>query len=345
MNNDGSPHLGAGRIAIAVVLSITAVGLLIGALFPGQAGVPGDAVSLPDFFLAVGASAAVAAIFFFLSAQIKRAEVRTDEAIGELREEMSSLSEQLQERAAERAASAQQASRAVASAATVRPLLDLSTAAAAKGLGASLCTALKDRRQLSVVSMWEEGHVGPVQQSHWLGVEEVPEHVRDPDEPSSSPVAWHQRQRSVVKVLPEEPLADALDKLRVDLERKQSSWPEFATDAERALENLSNTMSVLFQTDGLSIGTVELVLDEQYVLTRRESNRLLLVSVYDPERPWPVSRRLAEKAKEPDAPAILSHPLVVRHLDYQRRAAAEAQDLLERKRATRAMTGRSRPEA
>lgn len=339
MSDGSSTGPGTGRIITAVLLGVVAVGLLVGSLFPAQARVRGDAVSLPDFFLAVGASAAVASVFFFLSDQIKRAEVRTDKAIGELSREVSSLGEELERRAAERASSAQQAARAVAGGGTVQALLDLSSAASERGLGSSLCVVLRDRWQLSLASAWAEGHVGPVQQTYWLGVEKVPEHVRDPTDPTFGPMHWHGRQEAVVELLPDDSIADALDGLRANLDREQASWPEFSDDADVALGNLSTVMATMFQIDKSKFGTVDVVLDERHVLTRPEPGKRLLVNTHE-DTSWPVTLQLAETAEGPDAPVILSHPLVARHLDYQRNAAKQAQDLLGRKRATRALNRR-----
>lgn len=340
MKDGNSTGPGTGRIITAVLLGVIAVGLLLGSLFPAQARVRGEAVSLPDFFLAVGASAAVASVFFFLSDQIKRAEVRTDETIGELHREFSSLSEELKRRAAERTTSAQQAARGVGGVGGVQELLDLSAAASKRGLGSSLCVALRDRWQLSLVSTWAEGHVGPVQQTNWLGVEQVPEHVREPSGPTFDPAHWHPRQEAVVQLLTNESIADAIDRLRAELDRKQAFWLGFPEDAERALRNLSTAMGALLEVESLKVGPVEVVLDDRYVLTRPVPEKRLLVDIHDTSSP--VTLQLEDGAERLDAPAILSHPLVARHLDYQRKAAKQAENLLKRKRATRAMNRRFR---
>ncbi len=339
VRNDRSTGLGRGRIFTAVVLGLGAVVLLIASLLPTRAGLPGDAVSLPDFFLAVGASAAVASVFFFLSAQIKRAEARTDEAIDELRQEVTSLSEELQYRAARRDAAAQAAARelAVADAPTVQSLIDVSSAAANRGLGEALFVALRGLRQLGLASMWTERQGGSVQQVYWLGIEEVPEHVSDPSEPSSNPLEWHRRQKAVVEVLPDATLADALDRLQAHLEKQQASWPEFSHDCEQALSNLSLAMASLFEAGDFKVGTIDVVLDEHYVLTRHEGSRRLLVDVREPDKPRPVTLPLAKAAEKVGTSSVLNHALVARHLAYERRVAEEARKLLDRKRATRAM--------
>lgn len=338
-----SSSRGSGRIIAAVSLGLIAVALLVASLWPTQARVPGDAVSLPDFFLAVGASTAVASVFFFLSNQIKRAEARTDEAIARVQEDVSSLSQELQRRASAQDFSAQQAARAAAGGESVQSLLELSSAASERGLGASLCVALRGRRQLSLMPMSVQGHVGPIRQTHWLGAEKVPKHVRDPSDSTPDPVKWHRRQEAVVSLTPDGDLADALDELRRKLLHQQRAWPQFPQDAERALRNLSRAMQALFNTPNLTIGTIEVVLDERYVLTGKGTTDRLLVDVLENGSSWPVTPHLAKIAEEPSAPAILTHPLVVRHLEHTRKQAKQAGDLLNRKRDTRAMSFRARP--
>lgn len=343
MSSRGSKGIGTGRIVLAVLLLVLAVCFLVASVAPSAVRISGDAVSLPDFFLAVGASAAVAAVFFFLSAELKRAEKRTDDAISGLRQEVSSLKEELQLRAAKRRAAADQAARNVVGAEDVGSLIELSSAAADRGFGSTLCVALGGRRQLSFVTLSGEGPTGPTQRMFMLGVEELPEHVVDPHEPSLDPVAWSRRQQGVVEVDPEGRLADSLDSLRVQLERNQASWAYFPDDAERALNSLSEAMSALLRTEEVDIGVIEVVLDERHVLTRSDGDQRLVIDVERLDEPWPVTSRLAEKAELPSAPPVLKHPLVARHLSYQRNAARQAQDLRERKRATRAIHRGSRP--
>lgn len=338
-----SPGRGSGRIIAAVSLGLIAVALLVASLLPTQARVPGDAVSLPDFFLAVGASTAVASVFFFLSNQIKRAEARTDDAIAKVQENVSSLSQELQRRAAAQDFSAQQAARAAAGGETVQSLLELSSAASDRGLGASLCVALRGRRQLSLMPMSVQGHVGPVRQAHWLGVEEVPEHVSEPSDSTPNSMEWFRRQEAVVSLTPAGDLADALDELRRQLLNQQTLWPEFPQDVERALENLSQAMQALFKVSSLNIGRIEVVLDGRYVLTHQGPTDRLLVDVLEHGRSWSLTPRLAKRAEEPTALAILRHPLVARHLDNTRNQAKQAEDLLKRKRDTRAMSFRVPP--
>ena len=337
MNHDASA-VGRGRIVIAVALLILAIGLCIAAVIPTLVGVSASPVSLPDFFLAVGASAAVAAVFFFLSAQIKRSEVRSDEAIGNLRQELSSLAGELYTRAAERAAAAQKTADAVADGATTTALLDLSKAASERGLGSSLCVALRGRLQLSLQTTWAEGYAGPVQTTHRLGVEEVPSQVKDPGEPSGNPAEWHRRQLVAVELPPTGSLEDALAQLHEALEREQASWSEFPEDAEHALGNLGAAMRGLFQVNHSKVGVVDVVLDKHYVLTRPQRNKRLLVDVRAGEH-LPITPELAMAA---GGPAILHHQLIQRHLEYQRAAAREGQQLLDRKRASGAVARKFR---
>lgn len=343
MSSHGSKGIGTGRIVLAVLLLFLAVCFLVASVVPSAVGISGDAVSPPDFLLAVGASAAVAAVFFFLSAELKRAEKRTDDAISDLRQEVGSLKEELQLRAAKRRAAAEQTARNVVATEEVGSLIELSSAAADRGFGSTLCVALGGRRQLSFVTLSGEGPTGPAQRIFMLGVEELPEHVADPQGPSFDPVAWSRRQQGAVEVEPTGRLVDALDSLRMQLERNQASWAHFPDDAEEALNNLSEAMSALLRTEEVDIGVIEVVLDDRYVLTRSDGDQRLVVDVERVDEPWPVTSRLAEKAELPSAPAVLKHPFVARHLSYQRSAARQARDLWERKRATGAIHRGSRP--
>lgn len=335
MDRDDSKAVGKWRIGIAAFLALTASGLLYAAVAPSVLGLSTPGVSWPDFFLALGASTAVAAAFFFLAAEFTRAERRTTEAIAGLRTEVTSLKDDLQLRSDRRRVDAERTARRLLEAEDVQSVLELAEAAAARGLGGNLSVSLGGRRQLSLVTVAVEGPAGPPGSAFYLGIEEVPEHVIDPDAPTDVG-AWFGRQLAMVEVEPEQSLTDALDELRQRLERAQAAWPDFADDAERALRHLSEAMSVLLQAEGVELGHLEVVLNEQYVLTRSREGHRLLVDVEHIDSVIPISQ-FVRAAEPPEAPEILEHPLVLRHVEYVRNAAQEAEKLKTRKRGWRAI--------
>ena len=120
----GASHGGPGtwqRVA-GVVLFLIAVAGCVFALWPSRFGVGAVGVSGPETVLALSASAAVGALYVFLSAQVRRSQEaarqfteevshRTEEAISSLRQEVESLEEAVTRQAQDRLTATEEAAR------------------------------------------------------------------------------------------------------------------------------------------------------------------------------------------------------------------------------------------
>lgn len=337
-------HIGWGRIAVAVLLLAGAAVGCVFALWPTRFGVDAAAVSGPETALALSASAAVGALYFFLSAQVRRTqeetrrltedvEHRAEEAVSTLRREVETLHDAVARRTEERTSATEQAAQAVVDRPTPEAVVQLIKTAGDCGLtrGGEIQVSLKDEMRLSFQPVaLTPGYDAPFS-THPQGQEPnlaviVQEPVIDAE------VALPGRSGQVrlgggsgvtqlaatfVPLEADASLAEAFADLRDDLLGQQHAWKRFPDDADRALHHLATTVPALAAAieeaeEPLQLGTIDVVLDDEHVLMSGPQHKTI-VKLTDPITEVPLTRELATQAGE-DPDGVLAHPMIARHL-------------------------------
>ena len=345
-SRQGSGHIGRSRLVVSTFLALLAVAGCWFALDPGSFGTTDIGVSFPEFVLALSASAVIGAVYFALSAQVKRAtaetrqateavEQRTGEAIEELRDEVATLQGAVAQRSEQRIAETGAAAQTVTSTPTVEALDRLLRSAAERGLmHGPIQTVLQDDLVLTFQRLTMEGQQGPSRGGVHVEVVELgPEAAPSRKGPSRRPVErlGPPTHTTIASVLLEEgeSATDGFADLNDGMLRKQRAWKSFAADAEQALERLSSAVQDLSQAieeaeEPLAIGSIKTVLDDEdrHVLMRHPAGGKALITVGDPTRVIRLTTEIAEQAGETPE-GVLGHPAVVRQL-RRLRAAAKA---------------------
>ena len=314
------------------------------AAWPATFGLAGEGVPGPDLVLALSASGFVAALFFLLSAQVRRetaaaedvaraVEERTDAALTSLRQDVRSLKDAISSRSEERLAAVREVADTVAETPTAAAVHDLVVAGLKAGLlDGSVRVHL---RGFDVLVIHLYGPSAEETQGILVGVQEESDEIH-------AAGGYPQTVRNVASGVAarEGDLGDAFAELHEGLVAAQHAWSSFAEEAERALRWCAKAIATLVRAieqapEPLALGEIAYVLNEDHVLTRPpEVNWSEVVKLSEPDNPIALTGSNAEI----EPVGILRHPLVARELRYQHRVKEEGQKLADRKRATGAMS-------
>ena len=376
-----SDHGGPGtwqRVAGAALFFLAVVGCVF-ALWPSRFGVRAAGVSAPETVLALSASAAVGALYFFLSAQVRRSQEaarqlteevshRTEEAISSLRREVESLEEAVTRQAQHRIAATEAAARDLAEQPTTDALFRLLAAAGRYGLAQEgLRVALKGLVYLTVdQGFLEAGHPGGDDTGTRVLILEIaeaaperatqrtqsrqptPGQLRDTFAGAHLPALGQDPVRTVVRE--HQSLTEAVMTLEERVRPLQLGWTaaDFSQDVERAFRRLSNAVSRLAHAlerteEPLELGHIEMVLDDEHVLMQPPGSRLTVVALSQPARSVELNSQTGEVLDSRESEGgIGGDPFVARELRYLRRETEEADRLRDRKRAS-GVTRQNRP--